>query len=121
MDQRRQVRLELDAPVLPWLRGEPGAIAVVCLGLQPGQLPTPFGSAPIYQPLVITYLANQVDQDRREGGAPCPLHLLPNGRGVVVEQSVRGDLETDSTVDSTGAGVTRNERKNEIKDRCNHG
>ena len=36
----------------------------------------------------------------------CPLHLLPDGGGVDLTESVRGHPATDSAVDATGAGVT---------------
>ena len=96
----------MDAPVLPRLSYEQGATAIVCSGLQPGKLPTPFGSAPIYQPLVIAHLADKVDRDRSEGRQTCPLHLLPDGGSVDRTKFVFGNLPRNSTVDATGAGVT---------------
>ena len=106
VDQRRQVRIELDAPFLPRLCRKPSPIAVVCPGVQLGQLSTPLGSAPIYQPLVITHLADQVDQDRRQSGQACSLHLLPNGGRVDLTKSVRGHSETDSPIDAARTCVT---------------
>ena len=45
VDQGRQERGELDAAVLPRLRGQPGAAAAVRPGVQPGQLPAAAGPA----------------------------------------------------------------------------
>ena len=81
-------------------------LTTICLGLQPWQLPTSFGSAPIYQPLVVAHSANQVDQDRSESCQARPLHLLPDGGSVGLTKFVRGHPETDSTTDAAGAGVT---------------
>ena len=51
-------------------------------------------------------LLNQVDQDRRKSGQAFPLHLFPDGEGVDFTESIRGHPATDSTTDTTGAGVT---------------
>ena len=96
-------------------------LATVRLGLQPGEFSTSAGLAQIDQPLVIANLADPIDQDRRESGSACTLHLLPDGGSVDLTEFVLGNLPQNSTVDATGAGVTRNERENEIKDRCNQG
>ena len=78
---------------------------MVCPGVQPGQIPKPFGSALINQPLVIAHFENQFDQDRSESGEACPLHLFPIGRDFAALQLVRGDLEKDPAVGAARAGV----------------
>ncbi len=40
VDQRRQERREMDSAFVPRFRRQPGAAAIVCLGIQPGQLPS---------------------------------------------------------------------------------
>ena len=67
--------------------------------------------APVDKPLVVAHPANPVDQDRGESREACPLHLLPDGRGFAAQQPVRGYIETDSTVDATGAGMRTRSRE----------
>ena len=55
---------------------------------------------------VTAHLADQVDQDRREGGATCSLHLLPDGGSVDYTRFACGDLPKDSAAETADAGVT---------------
>ena len=61
MDQRRQVRPELDQVVLPQVRGQPGQAGVVRTGLQLGQLHEKAGVAGGDEALVVDQSANQAD------------------------------------------------------------
>ncbi|MCH8842738.1 MAG: hypothetical protein IID61_07125 [SAR324 cluster bacterium] len=61
--------------------------------------------AQVVQPLVIAHFANQVDKDRSESGAACPLNLLPNA-DVPITWIFRSHPDADSAIISSGNGVT---------------
>src|SRR5262249_10256998 len=80
MDQGGQRRDQVDATVVPNVRGQRGAAPASCARLQPRQFPAHVGDAAADQGLVADDLEGQADQDRREGGEPRPLCYLPDGR-----------------------------------------
>ena len=45
MDQRREERHQVDEALLPHVQGQPDPVAVVRVGIQPGQLPASAGAA----------------------------------------------------------------------------
>ena len=69
VDQRGEVRAELDSAVVPSVRGQPGASVSVHSGVQPWELPSPVMSAQGGQALVAAERAGQADQDGRSSGA----------------------------------------------------
>ena len=71
MDERRQVRPELDEVVLPQVRGQSGQAGVVRTGLQLGQLHEKASLTGGNEALVVDQSADQDDQDWRTVGAPC--------------------------------------------------
>src|SRR5664280_2461571 len=71
----------MDPVVLSRLCGQPSAAATVRAGLQPGQLPAPGGAAASGASLDLDDVAGEIDQDRREGRAPCPADNFPDGGG----------------------------------------
>ena len=92
VDQRGEVRPELDSAVVPSVRGQPGASVSVHSGVQPWELPSPVMLAQGGQALVAAERADQADQDGRSSGAALPSIDLSVVRGVgsstVVPRSV---------------------------------
>ena len=82
MDQRGEVRAELDSAVVPSVRGQPGETVSVHSGVQPWELPSPAVSAQGGQALVAAERAGQADQDGRPSGAALPSIDLSVVRGV---------------------------------------
>ena len=82
VDQRGQVRAELDSAVLPSVRGQSSASVSVHPGLQPWELPAPVMPAQRGQALVAEERPGQADQDGRSAGAPLPAVDLSVVRGV---------------------------------------
>ena len=76
VEQGRQVRGELDPPVLPRLRRQPGPAATVCAGVQPGQLLPPLGVARKREALDADHAAREADQDRGEGHMGNVVHTI---------------------------------------------
>ena len=107
-DQGGQERGEVDAIVLPRLRGQPGPSATVRPGLQPGQLPATIGPAAGREALVADDLAGEVDQDRGEGGLDGPLRGLSDGGGGSPAWAVPGDPRTDSATQTPVRSVQMN-------------
>src|SRR5262249_16881462 len=81
MDQGRQERDQMDAAVVPDVRGQRRAAPASCARLQSGQFLAAAGDAGADEGLVADDLEGQADQDRREGSEPRPLCYLPDGRG----------------------------------------
>ncbi len=81
MDQGRQERGEVDAALLPRLRGQPSPAATVRLGVQPGQLLSQARPPPKCQALVNDDLEGEADQDWRKGRDPRPVCHVSDGRG----------------------------------------
>ena len=71
MDERRQVRPELDEVVLPQVRGQSGQAGAIRTGLQLGQLHAQAGLTRGDEAPVADQSSDQDDQDRRTVGAPC--------------------------------------------------
>src|SRR5262249_40906985 len=72
---------QMDAAVVPDVRGQRGAAPTSCARLQPRQFPAHAGEAGADQGLVADESEGKADQDRREGGEPRPLCYLPDGCG----------------------------------------
>src|SRR5262245_53439123 len=81
MDQGGQRRDQVDAAVVPDVRGQRRAAPASCARLQSRQFPAHAGDARADQGLVTDKLEGEADQDRCEGGEPRPLCYLPDGRG----------------------------------------
>ena len=92
VDQRGQVRPELDSAVLPSVRGQSSASVSVHPGLQPGELPAPVVPAQRGQALVAAERPGQADQDGRSAGAPLPAVDLSASRG----SSASGGISTSA-------------------------
>src|SRR5947208_333178 len=61
--------------------GQPGAVATVCPGVQPGELPAATGAAPPGPDLDADDAAGEADQDRSESRPPRQGRYVPDGRG----------------------------------------
>ena len=81
MDQGGQRRAQVDATVVPNVRGQRRAAPASCARLQSRQFLVDAGDALADQGLVTDKLEGQADQDRRESREPRPLCYLPDGRG----------------------------------------
>ena len=92
VDQRGEVRTELDSAVVPAFRGQPGASVSVRPGVQPWELPSPAVSAQGGQALVAAERAGQADQDGRSSGAALPAIDLSVVRGVGSSTFVPGSV-----------------------------
>ena len=92
VDQRGQVRPELDSAVLPSVRGQSSASVSVHPGLQPWELPAPVMPAQRGQALVAEERPGQADQDGRSAGAPLPAVDLSVVRGVGSSTVVSGSV-----------------------------
>src|SRR5262249_5922197 len=91
MDQGGQRRDQVDATVMPDVRGQRRAAPASCARLQPRQFPAHAGDAGADQGLVADESEGKADQDRREGREPWPLCRLPDGRGRHPTANVPGD------------------------------
>src|SRR6516165_5573107 len=110
MDQGRQGRDQMDAPVVPDIRGQRRAAPTSCARLQPREFPADAGDAGADQGLVTDKLEGQADQDRRESREPRPLCRLPNGRGRHPTANVPGDFAAHrgtAAAATTSASVRR--------------
>jgi hypothetical protein len=110
MDQGRQGRAQVDAAVVPDVRGQRGAAPASCACLQSRQFPAHVGDARADQGLVADELEAEADQDRRKGGVPRTLCRLPDGRGRHPTANVPGDFAADrgtTAAAATSAGVRR--------------
>ena len=100
---------EMDEALLPRHRGQSCEIAVVRLGVQPGQLSTATGSAASHEDLDDDDLAGEVDQDRGQSGSACQVRNLPDGGGGGLVSAVPSDHRTDTATrrdaDPTSANV----------------
>ena len=92
VDQRGEVRAELDSAVVPSVRGQPGASVSVHSGVQPWELPSPAVSAQGGQALVAAERAGQADQDGRSSGAARAAIDLSVVRGVGSSTVVPGSV-----------------------------
>ena len=112
VDQGRQERGQMDAPVLSRLCGQPGAAATVRAGLQPGQLPAAGGAAPSGASLDVDDVAGEIDQDRGEGRAPFPEDDLPDGGSGGAARVVPGHFGRDwaAEIACSGNRMKKNER-----------
>ena len=104
VDQRRQVRFEMDASLLPPLRRQPGSAATICSGIRPGQLPALSGTTTGCAALVADDIAGEADQDRGQDRASRSIRDVPDGGGGHLSQIVSGDFAADRTIAS---GTTR--------------
>ena len=107
MDQRGQGRDQMDAAVMPFLRGQCRPPSASCACLQPRQFHANAGDAQGGGAVVTSQPARQADQDRCQGRQPWPLRHLPNGRGRSVTSDVPGNPVADRPVAGTArASVT---------------
>src|SRR5262249_35423456 len=81
MGQGRQGRDQMDAAVMPDVRGQRRAAPTSCARLQSRQFLAHAGDARADQGLVTDKLEGEADQDRRERREPRPLCYVPDGRG----------------------------------------
>src|SRR5262249_46137590 len=102
VDQGGQECGEVDQAVVPALQGQRGALAVVRVGVQPGELPAAAGPAEVSEALDADHAPREADQDRSEGRVAREVHRLPAGRGRGAAEAVRGDSDPDRTA---AAGV----------------
>src|SRR5262249_18468907 len=110
MDQGRQGRDQMDAAVVPDVRGQRRASPASCARLQSRQFPAHASDAGADQRLVADELERKADQDRREGGEPWPLYRLPDGRGRHPTANVPGDSAAHrgiAAAATTSASVSR--------------
>ena len=110
MDQRRQGRDQVDAAVMPDVRGQRRSASASCARLQSRQFPAHAGDARADQGLVADEPEGEADQDRREGRQPRPLCRLPDGRGRHPTANVPGDFAADrgtAAAATTSASVRR--------------
>src|SRR5262249_17323623 len=87
----RQGRDQVDAAVVPDVRGQRRAAPTSCARLQSGHFLADAGDARADQGLVTDKLEGEADQDRRESREPRPLFRLPDGRGRHPTANVPGD------------------------------
>jgi len=80
-DLSGQWRDQMDAAVVPDVRGQRCAAPPSCARLQSRQFLADTGDARADQGLVTDKLEGEADQNRRESREPRPLCCLPNGRG----------------------------------------
>jgi len=78
---------------LPHVQGQPGPLAVVRLGLQPGQLPAAAGLAETGATLVPDDAAGKADQDWGQGDAALQLRDVPTSGSGGDAELVRGDSQ----------------------------
>ena len=97
VDSRGKECGEMDKALMPRLRGQPCAIAIVRPGLQPRQLLAAAGSAASHEDLDDDDLAGKVDQDRGQSGSACQVRNLPDGGGGGPVSAVPSDPRTDTT------------------------
>ena len=91
VDQGRQERGQMDEALLPHVQGQPDAVAVVCLGLQPGQLPASAGPSSCREALVADDATGEARQDRGEGDATLEVRDVPTSRSGCDAELVRSD------------------------------
>jgi len=89
----------MNPTVLSQLCRQPGAAAIVRVGVQPGQLPAASCVAPSGASLDVDDVSGESDQDRGEGRAPCPAGGLPDGGGGGPAGTVPGDSGRDSAAE----------------------
>jgi len=78
-----------------------------------GQFLADAGDAGTYEWLVADHPQGEADQDRRQGGEPRPLHLVPDGRGRNPAADVPGDFATyrgTAAAAAVGTGMRRQAR-----------
>ena len=61
VDQRGQIRIEVDTVVMSWSRGQSGASSVIRIGLQPRQFLEASGTAQIGEEMVTANDARKID------------------------------------------------------------
>ncbi len=107
VDQGRQERGEVDEALLPHVQGQPSPLAVVRLGVQPGQLPTAIGFAETDPTLDPDDAAGEADQDRGQGDAAREVRDVPIGRGGRHAELVRCDPRPHRAVGDAAASCRR--------------
>ena len=95
MDQRGKGREQVDAAVVQDVRRQCRAAPASRASLQSRQFSAHAADARADQRLVADELEGEADQDRREGGEPRTLCLLPNGRCRHSTANVPGDFTAD--------------------------
>ena len=80
VDQRGQVRIEVDTAVVSRLRGQSGSPSVACIGLQLGQFLEALGIAQVREGVVPENAAWEADQNRSQGGQAFPVRGISDRR-----------------------------------------
>ncbi len=104
VDQGRQERGQVDEALLPHVQRQPSPVAVVCVGLQPGQLPAAARLAETGAALVADDPAREADQDRGQGDAAREVRDVPVGRGGRHAELVRDDSRPHRAAGDSAAG-----------------
>ena len=106
MDQGRQERDQVDAAVMLLVRRQRGPASVHALAYNLANFMRTLALPEAVAQWSLTSLREKLDQDRRQGRAPCPLRHLPDGRGRGAEGTVRGNLAADRrTATKTGPSI----------------
>jgi len=108
VDQRGQVRPELDPAFLPQVRGQPGEAMAVRPGLQPGQLHEKAGVAGGYEALDSDQSSDQADQDGWATGPPRKEAGVSACRGAGNQGNADRDTRTDQPA-SAGTRIVHSE------------
>ena len=91
MDQRGQVRIEVDTAVVSRLRGQSGSPSVACIGLQLGQFLEASCIAQVSEGVVPENAAWEADQNRSQGGQAFEVRRVPDGRSGCAEGTLSGN------------------------------
>jgi hypothetical protein len=94
---------QLDAAVVPDVRGQCRAAPASYARLQPWQLSPHAGDTRADQGLVADEPEGEADQNRSEGRQPRPLCRIPNGRGRHPATNVPGDFAADRRTTAAAA------------------
>ena len=77
--QGRQLCGQVDAFVVPELRGQPGSASALRTCVQPGELPASVDAAEVGEALVVDHATGKADQDRCESRDALTVCDLPDG------------------------------------------
>ena len=117
MDRGRQGRDQMDAAVVPDVRGQRRAAPASCAHLQSRQFLADAGDARADQGLVTDKLEGEADQDRRGSREPRPLCRLPNGRGRHPTANVAGNFAAHRGTAAAAATSARVRRSTVLRSR----
>ena len=103
MDQGGEERDQVDEAFLPHVQGQPGPLAALRVGLQPGQFPASVGVAETGTTLVADDAERKADQDRSQGDAALEVRDLPTSRGGRDAELIRSDSRPHRAVGNPAA------------------